>query len=344
MTGDLGIFSGLKNQTGTILSRFNSYSDTISPTPDEQGPSALINRKIVSLTNSPDNNSILYYEQNTGKVFEYDLANKNETTISNAILPNFISTIWSPTKKEVISAFYSQSGYDFKYYNYNTNKSVVLGSNIRSVAFSPDGSYVAYYLTEIIPGDNQNGQADTEVGRVYISQPNGSLPKLIFSTRIQDLRLLWPAKDKIVLATPNSGTYTISEDGKQFEKILDAVPIIEESWSKSGQKLLYSGLIDPENQNPILSIKNSAASQDKSLGFEGSASKCAWSIDDINIYCALARSPSSDNIYMVDTDKNTKKLVVELPGQAKELFLSSTEDYLIYISAADEKPYLVKSP
>ena len=92
--------SGSKSKTGTILDKFEGQT-TSNSTPGTEGepsiPFLLANRGIVSLTNSSSKNSILYYEKGTGRLFEFDFKEKSEQVVSDAILPNFISSLWSPT-------------------------------------------------------------------------------------------------------------------------------------------------------------------------------------------------------------------------------------------------------
>lgn len=336
-------FDGLKTETGTILDKFTGQqpADTVQLSEDEIKPLLITDKKVVSPTNSLVKGSILYYEKNTGKVFEYDMINKTESAISDKILPNFISSTWSPAKKEVISAFYSPSGYVLEYYSFNNGRDVKFSSDVKSAAFSPDGNLIASYSLENNTSSDSINQLADKTGKLIISQPDGSLPKTIMNTRIRDLKLAWPAKDRIVLGTSDSGTFLLTEDGK-LEKFLNPIAFLEENWSRSGEKMLYSGLIDSNASEPILRVKNIQLRDEKALNTAGSASKCAWSIDDVNIYCALAHSPSEDDIYLINTDNGSKKLVAELATPVKEMFLSTIEDYLLFISALDDKLYGLK--
>ena len=89
-------------------------------------------------------NTVRYYEKNTGRVFDINLATKNRVAVSNTILKNFIKKIWSPNNKEVVSIFGSENGGDFRYYNYETKESKVIGGKIKDISFSPSGNKIVY--------------------------------------------------------------------------------------------------------------------------------------------------------------------------------------------------------
>ena len=330
--------SGPKLKTGAILDKF---SDTQQPTTDSQQPTdetkplLLTDRRVVSVTNSLNKGGVLYYEKNTGKIFEFNLEAKTETPISENMLPNFISAIWSPAKKEVIGSFYSQSGSDFRYYNLDTVKNIKFDPNVQSPVFSPDGNLIAYYYL------NKTANS-SEAGKIMISQPDGTYSKKILDTRLQDIKISWPTGEWLVLKTP-SEIFLLSQDGK-LNKFLEFRTVLEERWSRSGKRMLYSALSDnDELAKSVLAIKELDSRDERSLEIEGNASKCVWSIDEINIFCALAKSPSVDEIYLINTADRSRKLIADTEMPIKELFLSASEEYLLLVNAGDEKLYKISN-
>lgn len=349
--------SGSKPKTGTILDKFEEQTANHNIPNTESEPSVpflITDKRVVSPASSSDKNSILYYEKGTGKLFEFNFNEKAEKVISDAILPNFISSIWSPTKKEVIHLFYSLSGQDYKHYSFSTNKITRLDPNIRSLAFSSDGNAIVYFYLE--EGTSDSGQLDPSenlagdqlglpaqhIGKIIIAQTDGQYQKKILDTRVKDLEITWPAKNQIVLKTPDSGVYILTEEGK-LNKFMEPMGMLQEKWSQSGKKMLFSALTD-EKTGPILWIKDLDTREEKSLNIEGNANKCVWSIDDINIICALMKSPSIDELYQIDTTSSSKKLLAEPQLPIKEVVISGAEDYLLFISASDEKLYGLKIP
>lgn len=331
------------SKTGTILDKFGSQQSTPSTgsgqaTSDQQpahesGLMPLVDRAVVSVTNSLNRGSILYFEKNTGKLYEYDLNSKTEKVISDKILPNFISALWSPAKEELLGSFTSNTGIIFKYINIKTGQEVALDPNIRSVAFSPDGNLMAYHY--------RDDATENDSGNITISQPNGQYQKKILATRIKDIVMSWPNKENMALKTPGQEIFFLNEAGN-LTKVLDIKFGLEEKWSPSGNKLLFSALSDnPDDPDIKLWIKDMASKEEKEL-IPGSAFKCVWSIDNVNIYCAIAKSPSIDEIYFINTADGSNKLIAEPDTPIKELFLSTVEDRILFINAADEKLYSIK--
>ncbi len=344
-----------RNITGTVLDKFenqDSTADNKLGTESSTEPVLLADRQVVSLTTSRNNESVFYYEKNTGKVFNLDLAGKEERIVSDAVMANFMSSIWSPTREEVISSFYSQSGSDLRHYSFNTREITKLDPNIRSIAFSPDGDLTVYYyfdgqpitpiqsINPITEEISEEGPPAILVGKIMISEPSGQYQKKIIDTRLRDVEVSWPAKNQIVLKTPLFDLFLLTEDGK-LNKFLESKQLLNESWSKSGKKLLYSAL-DETGLEPMLYIKNVETREEKPLSLAGTGSKCAWSIDDITIFCALAKSPSVDDIYKINILDGSRKLVAEPGFVVKDILLSSLESYLVFVSAVDEKLYGVR--
>ena len=344
--GSLG--SSSKPKTGTILDKFDGQIANSETPNTESGPSMpflVTSARSVSLTSSRDKNSVLYYEKGTGKLFEFNFDEETEKVISDTVLPNFISSAWSPTRKEVIQSFYSQSGKDYRHYSFSTSKTTRLNPNIHSLAFSSDGNTIAYYYLEkgtenYDQSELSEGSPAERAGKIFIAQTDGQYPKKILDTRIKDLEISWPAKNQIVLKTLTSGIYIITEEGK-LTKFMEPMGLLQERWSRSGKKMLFSALKDDE-EGPTLWIKDLATQEEKPLNIPGSADKCVWSINDINIICALMKSPSVDELYQIDIATGSKKLIAEPEMLIKEVALSETENYLVFINASNERLYGLK--
>src|SRR3989344_1440649 len=140
--------------TGSIL---NKFSDNDSVSGSQAGFSGtlkpLSQRSALSPVISKEKDSVLYYEKDTGKVFEVTLNDLREKSVSDVPLANMVKTVWSPSKKEVISLFYYPKENHYKYFSYKTRASIDLGTDIKSLAFSPDGSQLAYFGSK----DNSRG-------------------------------------------------------------------------------------------------------------------------------------------------------------------------------------------
>lgn len=350
-----GLGSGPQSKTGTILDKFGEPTDSTPPEsspateqPEEAKIFPVSSVKVVSISNSADRKGVTYFEKNTGKLFEFNFEDNEEKITSDAVLPNFLSSIWSPVKKEVLSLFYSLNGTKIKYHSYDTGKTIDLDTDIHSVAFSPDGGLIAYYIAGSTNSDDpaQIGEVDPinlpmQTSKIYIAQTDGTYPKKILDTRISDLEIYWPIKNKIAFSTPTSEIFLLTEEGG-LTKFLESKSGLNTKWSNTGTKLLFSYLRDPASPASSLHVKDVEFKSEQNLNISALASKCAWSIDDVTIFCAVAKTPSIDEIYQINTLDGSQKLVAEPNMPIKEVFLPALEDHLVFTSAGDEKLYGIK--
>lgn len=329
-----GYLEGKRAQTSTILDKF-SQSEKISDNSDSlQLFSSLSENKVVSISNSTSSGEILYYEKNTGKIYKINLESGEETSLSDIIVTNFIGAIWSPNKKDSIQLIYSPKGTRFRYFNFVTGESKEFDQNVKSIVFSPNGEYIAYYILQI----NEDA---SEEGRIYISQPNGKYQKFIFRTRIANPFLSWPIKDKLQLATESAGVFLLSEEGK-LDKLMESFVGFDFNWSKSGKKILFSVFDESDNFQYNSFVALADTRQSYQIKTETIASRCAWSIDDLNLYCAVAKSPTEDELYRINTEDKKAELIAQPGMQIGEFILSTLENYVIFTGASDNKIYSLK--
>lgn len=323
-----GLDPSSKSKTGTILAKFGGSGEN---TPNDQeiaeeegGIVLLTPKQVNSVSNSLDKGSVLYFESLTGKIYELNLETKEERVVSDKILPNFVSAIWSPTKKEAIGYFSSGQETAFKNIDILTGKERVLDRGIFSIAFSPDGSLVAYHYLDTASSPSQ--------GKIAISEADGGYSKKIINTRLESVVIGWPIREKLTLKTLSSEILLLTEDGK-LESLLGPLSNLEESWSPSGNKLIYSHK-EPEQEQAMLFIKEVASRKEYPLEV-GEASKCVWSIDDLNVFCAISKSPSADEVYKINTTNASKTLIAEPEMKVKQLILTSGEDDLLLMSLSN---------
>ena len=291
----------------------------------------LSQRAVLSPTLSKEKNSVLYYDKSNGQVFQANPENLSEVVVSSKLLPNLVQTIWSPNKKEVVSIFYDKNGKRFKYYNYQTQKTVDLGTAVKSLAFSPDGSHIAYF---------KSLGAD---GAIYTSAPDGSSPRKIIDTRLSGLDIYWPLEEYISFKASVDGrdsVYLLLMTGN-LTKILDMDDQADILWSPDGTRLLYSSR---ESDRVVLRVKEIASSKDTDLNTSSSANKCAWGVSGNYIICSVPRSDNTgEDIYKIPLSGN--KELIASPQKAvntSQIILTGIEDYIMLVNSTDGKIYALK--
>lgn len=338
--------SGQENQAGS--SENNSTAQLrLKPISQE---------KVLAPTIGSDGKTVKYYTISNSNVYESDFNGGNLKKISSTVLNRLTKIIWSPDKEKVIGIL-SENGYLKKYfYNYTNGQSSIFNEKIGYIAWSPDSKKVAYQFTD----------PSSEQSNISLSNPDGSNYKNIFKTRLDNLIVEWPSRNKISLRQPASGLsqgilYAISVDTGDFNKILSDLFGLNAKWSPSADKILYSST-NNNGKNPKLFLADETGANSKDLKIAGIADKCAWGKDGKTIFCAIPQKISSnaiwpddyykglvilsDDFYKINLETNEQIKIAGSSDQigydAQELFLSPKEDYLFFVNRKDGRLYSLK--
>lgn len=303
-----------------------------------------------------DGATVKYYVRSNANVWESDFVGNNLKKISSVTLNNLIKTVWSPDKTKVIGIFADNNKTKKYFYDYGKNQSSLLSDKIGYVAFSPDSKQIAYHFIDPINGQNN----------ISVANPDGSNWKNIFKTRLDNLIVDWPSKEKISIRQPASGlaqgfVYGLNSSTGDFNKILSDLFGLNIKWSPKADKILFSSTTD-RGQNPKLTLADGTGTNFKDLQLAGLVDKCVWSKDDRTIFCALPQELSAnaiwpddyykglvilaDDFYKINLETNAKTKIMGSSEQvgydAQDLFLSPKEDYLFFINRRDGLLYSLK--
>ena len=312
--------------------------------------------KVLSPTIGSDGKTVKYYSRANGNIFESNFDGGSLKKISSVNLNGLVKALWSPDKDKVIGIF-SENNLTKKYfYDYVSNQSALLNEKMGYVAWSPDSKKLAYLFADSSAGQNN----------ISVSNPDGSGWKNIFKTRLDNLVVEWPTKEKISLRMPPSGLaqgilYALNSETGDFYKVISDTYGLYAKWSPKGDKILFSSTTS-KGKAPKLNLSDEKGTSFKDLKLSGLADKCVWGKDDRTIFCALPQDISqnatwpddyykglvilSDDIYKINLETEQKTKIIgstdEIGYDAQELFLSPKEDYLFFINRRDGLLYSLK--
>jgi len=302
-----------------------------------------------------DGQKVKYYLKNNGYVFESTFDGSGRTRLSSNILTNLLKVIWSSNKDKVIAIFDDEGEIKKYLYDYQISKSTLLNQDIRHIAWSPSEDKIAY----------QYYNSQTEDNNISIANPDGSQWTSVFTTRMKNLIVEWPSSGQVAIRTMPSGlaqsvVYTINLATSNFQKIISEIYGLTTLWSPLGDKLLFSET-NNQGKNLKLKIADLTESTIQELDFVTLPEKCAWSQDNRTIFCAVPKDISNsiilpDDYYKklisfaddfwtinLDTQEAIRIFIPENEGtttyDAKELLLSPSEDYLLFINKRDDRLY-----
>lgn len=272
-------------------------------------------------------NSVIYYEKGSGKVSKANLTTGKIDNISENVLNNFLSSIWAPDAKQVVSIFHGSLGNEFRYYDYPTKRSVLLEDNIRDVVFAPDSDKIAYFKS--IP----------EGGEIYISNPDGTNPYRVNRTSFLDADLDWLDDNLIAMSAINQAdklwyVFSINREG-EMRKIFDGLMNLKIAWSKDGRVAIYSHTEDGILKTVILNI---VSGREIRMSKEVDASQCVWFVDK---FTCLSNS-GNEVIYLGMDGNISEGAKISKSLNASEIMTNTDESHLLILNRADNRLYSIR--
>ncbi len=334
-------------QTATLSDTLISPSVSVSAADRVPArPKAISENTVVSTALAKESDTVKYYERETGKAFSVNLRTLKTGVLSDVRLPGFIRSYWLPYSNKVVSEFQDPAGISYRSFDYQTKATTTIGSDITAFAVSPDGRQVAYM------------KPIEDASALFISDSDGSAPRTLMTTRVREVRLDWPVKNTLSMASrrpDRAGTdlSAIGLDGT-LTVMMSNRENLEYAWSPDGSRLLYSYFTPEEGVS--LWYRETGSGLDIPLGLATSARKCAWHDNTMTITCgvpaknSLGRDVPADRSATVD-DIVTLNLTTgeqnrQYGGTSATLIgvieplVSSSGNYFVFTNLFDQRLYL----
>lgn len=289
--------------------------------------------------------SIRYVERMNGHMYKMFLDTKIKEKISNSTIPSIYEAFFDGNANTVIYRYLSSDKVVSSFMaTLGTPKGEFLPQNISDLSISPDQNKF-FYLTE-----NTNGVTGV-VGTF------GDVKRdVVFTSPFTEWLSGWANNQKIFLTTKPSfsvlgSVFLLNTTNKTVTKIFGDIAGLTTLVNKDASYILYSTSTET---GPKLEIFDIVSHSTKDLNTYGLPEKCVWSIDNINVYCAVPSVITGnqypdiwyqglisfdDYFVKINTRTGDKTTIAnsttETPVDGTHLFLDKTEGLLFFINKKD---------
>jgi len=320
--------------------------------------------KIFALSEEPvlgpvfvkNKSNLKYYSKKTGQVFQIEFDGSEKSAISDKELSGLSSIFWSPEKNRVVSEFFVEGGLSYSSYDYSERMGYPLGKNFGNINWYNNQKILYTYKTadgkrtlNIADFDGKNWLKLTDLNFINIRIEPIPLTGLIS---------FWNQGNGFEETTLK----TISILGGEEKIIFQGKFGADYLWSPDGNSLLISHLAEKGSAKIQLALTNAKGGEYKNLAFPTLVSKCVWSHDSKNIFCALpgnipdgivmpndywaGKFQTTDIFWKINTSNGEKDRIIEtkelenLPSiDVLNPFLNEDESFIFFTNKKDGKLY-----
>jgi hypothetical protein len=297
---------------------------------------------------------VRYVERATGNIYDFSIATGTLSRTTNTTVPMIREALWNQNGTSLIMRFLDQGG-DFIQSYYGTfNASVsategnreLTGDYLPSSIASVTSLGTSGKIFSIIAG--QNGASG------YVSAMNGSGRTLVFQSPIREWNTQGVDANTVALTTKPASyvqgfTYFYNIATASLTKVIGNVTGLTTLTSHDGSYVLF-GEDDGGYKLRILNVKNKSV---RKVDLTTVPEKCAWSPDDILIFCAVPNKvldsdfldlwhqgivSTADNLWEINpVDGTTLKIegMEDKNIDAIDLVSDSSRSYLTFINKKD---------
>lgn len=278
--------------------------------------SQLVDARVTGVDANKNGHARFYNDQD-GKF--YKIVNGKLEPLSDQVFFNVKDVAWSPTADEGIIEYPDGANI---YYNFETKKQATLPKHWESFSFSPTGDKIAAKSIAFSAENRWLVAADPEGGNIELIEPLGNNADKVIVNWSPNKQILALSLTGQELGADRQEVLFVGKNGENMKSAIVEGRGIVPSWSKTGEKLLYSVYSSRSSFKPELWITggqgDDIGSNRKLLELNTWADKCTFS-DDRFVYCGVPKTlpdgagfaPSladntQDDLYKIDTETGIK--------------------------------------
>lgn len=252
---------------------------------------------------------LYYFKKDGGELAAFSFPAGTQESLSTITIVGLVDALWSPARDRAIVSYLDGTIIkSFLFKAIGTSSVATLPSGVRSSAWSPTGSSLAYLTQK--DGETALATADS----------SGKNQKTIFRTPMQELALSWPLPEKFALQTNPSGVvpgyiFLYTRSTGELTRFLGPLNGLTSLWSPKGGRVLV-GSTNAAGKSLLLAIRDSSGKEIMTASVQTLPEKCAWASEE-RVYCAVPRGIPQDAILPDDyrrgeLNTNDRLVVIDL--------------------------------
>ncbi|MFA5792021.1 MAG: hypothetical protein WC884_03220 [Candidatus Paceibacterota bacterium] len=305
--------------------------------------------------------ALRYVERATGNIYQTFIDKIEERRFTTTIIPKVYEAYFGNKAETVVMRYLKGDGRTIETFLGNLPKELLGGDTLENNEIK--GSFLPNNIKDIsVSSDNGSifylfNVGDSMVGTTLNLTTNKKVQ--IFSSPFTEWLSWWPNNNTnkmITLTTKPSANilgymYSMTETGKNFNKILGNINGLTTLTSPDGKQILYS------DNTLSLRIYNTDTKSSVLLGVKTLSEKCVWGSTSEVVYCSVPKlidvgqypdvwyqgeASFTDQFWKIDTKTGNATIIVdptiingggEIDGT--KLALDNNENYLFFVNKKD---------
>lgn len=289
--------------------------------------------------------AVRYVERATGHIYQTDLDSNTSGKISNSTIPGVYEVLFDGTANSTIYRYVSNDNMTITSFLATLGgSSNFLPNDIMSLSISPDKTKFFSIIK-------------TKTGIVGTTKSfDGTKTNQVFTSSFSDWLPQWVGENSVYLTSKPSylvpgSVFSLNILNGTLTKLFGGINGLTTLANEKGGLILFGASL---TNGPTLNIFDITNHTSVDLGVYGLPEKCIWSLDNINIYCALPNTIMGTEYpdswyqglysftdYFVKINTKTKDVSTLANSQnetaidATNLFMSKTEDKLFFTNKKD---------